>query len=444
MSQGRWVLIVGIMLSVFAVAFQSIGIATALPTVMGHFDAAHLYPWAFTTFISGMLLAIIFAGRVADVRGPSLPIYVGFAMFGIGLVMGWLAPSVWVLLLARLIQGLGAGALNLTLTVIVAQGFPAVDRPRIMALVSFCWLLPAFVGPPIAAWLTLHDWRLVFAVMVPLTLVSFVITVPGLRRVQAGFDAGDSEVPPVPVAPTIAVTLAPSLILLAGQPIGAWQWASAAAGVAALAWGLPKIIAPKARGFGPGIPSIVLARAIQAGSFFAAETILLVTLQHLRDYTPFEVGMALTIGSLGWTAGSWLQSQRRFEINRDTYITAGAVLTATGVAVLVAFAWFPQLHLFIALGGWVVAGFGMGLTMPSSAVAVMGLSSKFEQGRHQSSLQVAESVGNSVITAVAGSIYTALLFVDPEKLSYSASLGAVLVLAVAAIGLSRRIGPVSA
>ena len=85
MSQGRWVLIVGIMLSVFAVAFQSIGIATALPTVMGHFDAAHLYPWAFTTFISGMLLAIIFAGRVADVRGPSLPIYVGFAMFGIGL-----------------------------------------------------------------------------------------------------------------------------------------------------------------------------------------------------------------------------------------------------------------------------------------------------------------------------------------------------------------------
>ena len=70
----------------------------------------------------------------------------------------------------------------------------------------------------------------------------------------------------------------------------------------------------------------------------------------------------------------------------------------------------------------------MGLTMPSSAVAVMGLSSKFEQGRHQSSLQVAESVGNSVITAVAGSIYTALLFVDPEKLSYSASLGAVLVL----------------
>lgn len=443
MLQGRWVLIVGMMLSVFAVAFQSIGIATALPTVMDHFDAAHLYPWAFTTFVSGMLLAIIFAGRIADLRGPSLPIFAGFALFGIGLLLGWLAPSVWVLLAARLVQGLGAGALNLTLTVIVAHGFPAAERPRIMALVSFCWLLPAFVGPPIAASLTLIDWRLVFAVMLPLVAVAFAITLPGVRRVQAGFDSDHDDVPPIAVAPTVAVTLAPSLILLAGQPIGVWQWVCAAGGVAALVWGLPRIIAPKARGFGPGIPSIMLTRAVQAGSFFAAETVLLVTLQHLRGYTPFEVGLALTIGSLGWTTGSWVQAQRRIRISRDSYITLGSVLTALGIAVLLLFAWLPQLHLFVALGGWVVAGAGMGLMMPSTAVAVMGLSSRFEQGRHQSSLQVAESVGNSVVTAVAGSIYTALLLVDPAKLSYSAALAAVLVLSLAAVAMSRRIGTLS-
>ncbi|MFD0867047.1 MFS transporter, partial [Tessaracoccus lubricantis] len=217
MTHGRRALIVGIMLSVFAVAFQAIGIATALPTVMRDLDAVALYPWAFTTFVSGMLLAVIVAGRVTDVRGPSLPIHVGFALFGLGLVMGWLAPSVWVLLVARVVQGLGAGALNLTLMVIVAHGFRAEERPRVMALVSFCWLLPAFVGPPVAAWLTLSSWRLVFAVMVPLMVLAFAMTLPGLRRVQAGFQ-GDGDVPPVPVAATLAVTLAPSFILLAGQP----------------------------------------------------------------------------------------------------------------------------------------------------------------------------------------------------------------------------------
>ena len=127
-------------------------------------------------------------------------------------------------------------------------------------------------------------------------------------------------------------------------------------------------------------------------------------------------------------------------ISRDGYITLGAALSALGVATLVTFAWFPAVPLIGALSGWVIAGLGMGLTMPSSAVAVMGLSSRFEQGRHQSSLQVAESVGNSVITAVAGGIYTALLFLEPQKLSYSVSLGAVLTLSVGAILLSRRIG----
>lgn len=92
----RGALIVGIMLSVFTVAFQSIGLATALPTMMNHFDAAHLYPWAFTTMVSGMLLATILTGRIADLRGPAPPMYLGFALFAVGLVLGWQAPSVWV------------------------------------------------------------------------------------------------------------------------------------------------------------------------------------------------------------------------------------------------------------------------------------------------------------------------------------------------------------
>ena len=80
------------------------------------------------------------------------------------------------------------------------------------------------------------------------------------------------------------------------------------------------------------------------------------------------------------------------------------------------------------------------MAMPSSAVAVMSLSSRYEQGRNQSSMQVAESVGNSVVTAVAGGIYTALLLAEPEKLAYVASLGAATLVAFAAVLVSRRVG----
>lgn len=437
---GRRLLIVGIMLAVFSVAFQSIGLATAVPTIMESFDASHLYPWAFTTMISGMLLATIISGRVADTRGPAAPMYAGFVLFAVGLLLGWSASSVWMVLAARLVQGLGAGALNLTLAVTVAHGFEPRERPRVMALVSFCWLLPAFIGPPFAAWLTGYDWRLVFATMLPLVAVALLMTLPGLRGVQARFRAGEDEVAPVAVWPTVAVTLGPSLILVGGQNLGWLSAASAVVGVGALLWGLPRILAPGTLGIGAGIPSVVLSRALQAGTFFAAETILLVTLQQLRGLSPFEVGLALTVGSVGWSAGSWLQSQAWVRLHRDTYVTLGASFSTAGIVAITAFAWWPVIPLWVGLGAWILGGLGMGLTMPSSAVAVMSLSSAFEQGRNQSSMQVAESVGNSVITAVAGGLYTALLVVPPEKLSYSVALGALSVASVAAIVVSRRIG----
>lgn len=439
-GSGRGVLIAGILLSVFAVAFQFIGLATAIPTVMVSFDAAHLYPWAFTTMVSGMLAATIVAGRVADIRGPSAPMYSGFALFAAGLVLGWLAPNVGTMLAARAVQGLGAGALNLTLLVTVAHGFEAHERPRVMALVSFCWLLPAFVGPPLAAWLTGIDWRLVFISVLPLIAAAVLLTLPGLRMVQARFRAGEAAVAPIAVLPTIAVTLGPSLILLAGQDLGRVSLVSALAGVAALSWGLPKVLAPGTLGLAPGIPSVALSRALQAGSFFAAEAILLVTLQQLRGLSPFEVGWALTVGSVGWAGGSWLQSQAWVRLDRDVYVTVGAATSALGIGAIALFAWWPQLPLPVALGAWVVAGLGMGLAMPSSAVAVMSLSSRFEQGRNQSSVQVAESVGNSAVTAVAGGVYTALLATPPDGLAYTATFVLLSGASLLAIAVSRRIG----
>ena len=118
----------------------------------------------------------------------------------------------------------------------------------------------------------------------------------------------------------------------------------------------------------------------------------------------------------------------------------GALLTTAGLAGLVGFAWFTSLPLWSGLAAWVVAGLGMGFTMPSSAVAVMGLSPSFEQGRNQSSMQVAEAVGNSVVTAVVGSIYAALLVSQPQALGYTLALAATLLVAIAAAVFSRRVG----
>ncbi|MCC2592367.1 MFS transporter [Tessaracoccus sp. OS52] len=435
---GRRKLLLGLFLSVFGVAFEMIGIATALPTVMAQFEASHLYAWAFSTFIIGQLLSTMLAGRLADRRGPLPPMLAGFALFLTGLVVATLAPSVWLLLLARFIQGLGAGGLNLSLYVTIAMVFSGPERSTVLGWISFIWLLPAFVGPPLAAGLTTITWRLVFALMVPFLLVAAALALPSMRRVQQTFRPGEST-PGVAWWAILMVSVAPGFIQLAGEGLGIWSAVAAVVGVLGLVLGLGRVMPPAIRLLGRGLGAVVTSRALQAGSFFAAEAFLLLVLKELRGLSPLQAGLVLTIGSVSWSLGAWLQSRAWIRLRRDQLISTGTALVLFGLLVIVGFIQW-EWPVLVALSGWLFAGLGMGVQLPSTAVATMDLSGAHEQGANNAGLQLAEGLGNALMTAIAGAIYAALL-----PALHSSFLAVFVMLAgLCALGLlvTLRIGPI--
>lgn len=438
---GRRFLLLGLLLCVFGIAFQMIGVATALPTVMADLDASPLYAWAFSTMVTGMLLATMVAGRVADRRGPRLPMVVGFVLFALGLVGGALAPDVVTLLLARFVQGLGGGALNLALFVVIALVWAPAERPGVLAIISFMWLLPAFIGPPIAAALTLSSWRWVFATMLPVLVMAGLMTLPSLRQVQARFRGEHAG--RLPWWGVLLVATAPFAVQLAGQGLGLWSLLAGAVGVAGLVVGLPAVLPPAVSLLGRGLGAVALTRALQAGCFFAAEAFLLLALQSLRGLGTFEAGVSLTIGSLGWTVGSWLQSRPWVRLRRDQLITLGTTLSTAGLGAIAAFVAFPGTPLLLGVVGWVLAGGGMGLSMASTAVATMSLSTAKEQGRNNSAMQLAEGLGNALFTGLAGAIYAVGLRMAGQQQAFVWLFGATTVLCALALLASRRVGRIT-
>lgn len=409
MAVGRRPLIVALLLSVFAIAFQMMGILAALPTVMTALGAAALYAWAMSTFVVGMLTATMVAGRVADKLGPLIPMTVGLGFFVTGLITASLAPNVWVLLIARTVQGLGAGTLNLCLFVIVALAFSQTERSGIMAWFSFMWLLPAFVGPPAAAALAEISWRLVFALTLPLILVAALLALRPLRNLQDALQPTSEDMGRFPVAAAMAVAVAPVGLQLFGEGLGLWSYLAGVAGLTALVLGLRHVLPPAARSLRSGLGPVMVSRAMAAGSFFAAEGFVILGLQDLHGLSKLQAGVALTIGSVGWTAGSWVQSRRWLRLRRDQLISLGVSLTGVGLlGVLIVMTSGGGL-LWLGAISWVMAGSGMGLLMPSTAVATMNLSQPWQQGRHSSGLQVGEGLGNAVLTATVGAIYAAML-----------------------------------
>src|SRR5207237_8404553 len=105
------------------------------------------YGWAFSAFMLASLVGAISAGQSADRRGSGAPARLGFAAFTAGLIVAGMAPAWSILLLGRALQGFGAGSLIAVAYVAIARGYPEGLRPRLLALLSSAWIMPALIGP---------------------------------------------------------------------------------------------------------------------------------------------------------------------------------------------------------------------------------------------------------------------------------------------------------
>ena len=91
-------LTVGLCMTVVAIAFEAIAVATAMPVAARELDGLTYYAWLFSLFVIGMLFSTVVTGRLSDRIGPARPLLVGLAIFAVGLVVAgtaaWPSSSV--------------------------------------------------------------------------------------------------------------------------------------------------------------------------------------------------------------------------------------------------------------------------------------------------------------------------------------------------------------
>ena len=443
-SQRR--LIVGVCMTIVAIAFETIAVATAMPAAAQDLDGLRSYAWAFSAILIGSLFATVVGGRLADRIGPAKPFLGGLAVFAGGLVVAGTAGSMAQLIAGRFVQGLGSGALNVSIFVCVAQVFSAQQRPRMFSYISTAWVLPAFVGPPVSAWLTSRlSWHWVFFSVLPLVLLGGAMVLPTILRLMRAFvpsTPAPGSRPPAPLWSAVVVAAGAAALQLAGQRLDLVAVGLAVLGVTALLVGLPRLMP---RGFlrlHRGLSQVIMVRGLLPGAFFGGEAFIPLMLVEQRGVALLLAGAMLTTGAVGWTAGSWLQSRPWLTVRRDRMITIGCFSVALGLAVVGVIAFVAGAPFWFVGVGWVLAGFGMGLSVSSSSLAVMTLSPESEQGRNASSLNLFDALGSSVFVGVAGSIFAGLHAGGNLPLTFGAVLFTMAAIAALAALSSLRIGAV--
>lgn len=113
------------------VAFESMAVTTAMPAVAAELDAVRSYGLAFSLFLSAQLLGTVLSGTWTDLRGPLPATLVGQAGLAIGSLIAGMADSFAVLLVGRMIAGLGGGLLVVALYVMIGRAYPESLRPKV-------------------------------------------------------------------------------------------------------------------------------------------------------------------------------------------------------------------------------------------------------------------------------------------------------------------------
>ena len=302
-------LALGLCIAVVAVAFEAISVATAMPAAARELDGLDLYAWAFSLFLIGQLFATVAAGRLCDRIGPARPMAGGLTIFGVGLVVAATAPTMVQLVAARLLQGLGAGVVGVAMYVVIAQAFPVRRRPAMFSWISSAWVVPSFVGPTVAAWLTHHlDWRAVFWAVIPLLLLGSAMMLPPVFRVANHPPSGNRHARPAALWAAGLAAVGAAVVQLGGQRAGVSGLLIGIVGLVMVGAALPNLMPARFFRFRPGLPPVIVVRALIAGAFFGAEAFVPLMLVEQRHLSLLLAGSALTVGAIGWSAGAWLQS----------------------------------------------------------------------------------------------------------------------------------------
>ncbi len=404
-------LVVGVVGVVVAVAFEAIAVATAMPVAARELGGLREYGLAFSAFLTTSLLGMVVAGEVSDRRGPVLTFVLAAGTFAVGLVAAGLATSMLVLVLARAVQGFGAGLNVVSLYVVVARAFPAVLRPRAFSAISSGWIVPSLVGPPIAGLLADHaSWRWVFLGVLPLLVGAALLVGPHLRGLDGPVDAPRAARRRSRLPGAVLAAAGAGLFQYAGQRLSdspAVALLVLAVAVGLLVAGVPRLLPRGTMRLGRGLPTVVALRGLMAGAFFGAETFLPLMLVQERGLATTLAGASLTGAALTWSLGAWLQGRPTLRTPRWVLLEAGFLLVLAGVG-LAAAATSTSVPVAAAALGWTVAGLGMGLGITSLSVLVLELSPPAEQGASSASLQVSDALGSILAIGAAGAVYAAL------------------------------------
>ncbi len=435
----KFSILMGLTIGLFASSLEGTIVPIAMPRAIQELGRPELYSWPITVFILASTVSIPVWGRLSDIYGRRSVYMSGLLLFGASSLLCGVSWSLEALILFRLLQGAGSGAMFALTFTIIGDLFKLEERGRVTGYTSTVWAIGSLLGPPMGGLIVDYlGWRWVYLINVPPIAVAAVLTWRHLRGL-AGSGAGrDLDLPGLILFTVIATLI---VLLINGSILG--REMSLVMG-AALATAIPTFILVEKRMRTPFIPFKLLsvqtnlaALAINTAAgfaFFGSITVVPPLLQWVYGLKPTDAGLLLAPTTLSWVLAANVSSRLVGSSGPRTFLTVGG-LTFTSALLLSILINVQTPNPYLVSLTMALVGGSMGLIVPPTLIALQTLAEPRELGFITSILTFVRSLSGAIGTQVMWAPYA--LIYNLETFSFvEASLATVVSFGTAALVLA--------
>ncbi|WP_066187332.1 MDR family MFS transporter [Gracilibacillus phocaeensis] len=406
----RPLVLIALVLSMFMAAIEGTIIATAMPNIVSDLGGFSLYSWVFSSFLLMQAVTTMVYGKLADLFGRKPIFVIGVGIFLIGSLLCGLAHTMTALIIFRLIQGLGAGAIQPIVTTMVGDMYNAEERAKVQGYLASVWGISSVVGPLLGGFIVqfIH-WAWIFWINIPLGLI-------GLAGVMIFFHEDvNKEKKKVDYLGTSLFFIAiSSLVIVFVQAGTNWAWMSLETlgllglfiiGIVLFIWQERKSTAPMMplHLWKNKLMVIANVATLLSGMIVLGLSSFLPTfVQGVMGESAIVAGFTLSTLSVGWPISATIAGHLVLRIGfKQTAFIGGIALF---IGTLLFFLLDADKGPIYAGVSSLVVGVGMGLTSTTFIVAIQNSVSWQERGAATSLNMFMRVIGSAVGASLLGGL----------------------------------------
>ena len=405
-------IVAGIMLAMFLSALEQTIVAPALPAIGKSLGGVDDLSWVVTAYLLAATVTTPLFGKLSDIYGRRKILLVAIVFFIVGSVACAVAPTIWLLILSRGLQGIGGGGLLPIAQTIIADLLSPRERPVVQGRTSIMFMSASILGPVIGGLLTDHlHWSFIFWINLPLGLIALVMTERALRRLPLNHRPHQLDL----IGAALMVSAALTLMMTLAWGGVRYAWTSSQIitllGCSAVLWVLFALRLLTARE--PFIPLAILRGRVTAtitiAAFFSIGAVIGITI-----YTPLYcqtvIGVSASLSGIaliaymgGATIGSLISTRIVVRVKHYMRVPmAGLVIAIATLAVLAADPAGHTLTEVVVL--LALLGLGLGPMYPVSTIVMQNVVKPHQLGTATGTLNFFRTLGGALVVAVFGAI----------------------------------------